>query len=192
MSESMSESKFQLIFDLERIFTYLKDDLHEIDNPLEFIFEEICTKTIETIEIFEYYEEDTWFSKYGDVDELIVKVKAQFSELIEKAVYDDDPNLLEEFATDCPILPPFGGDEYLLVLNFEEVSFGRFGKFASHAIFEEATQNKIGDEKLDMMANTWVTSEKEGYAYELGKQDLTDVTDMPFRRFQESLMNIYF
>jgi hypothetical protein len=43
-----------------------------------------------------------------------------------------------------------------------------------------------------MMANTWVTSEKEGYAYELGKQDLTDVTDVPFRRFQESLMNIYF
>ena len=185
----MSESKFQLIFDLERVFTNMEEYLLSIEE-LKFILEEICNKTVKTLEIFEYYEDDTSFFKYGDVDDLIEKVKAKFDELIEQAVFNNDSNLLEEFGTDCPILPPFGGDDYFLILNFEEVSFGRFNKFASHYIFEEATQN--GDEPLDMMANTWVSTEKEGYAYECGKQDLTDVTDVPFFRHKESLINIYF
>jgi hypothetical protein len=185
------QSKFQLVFDFESIFSGLEDPLESIDD-LTYFLEEICTKTVETIEHFDQYEDDTNFTKYDDVDDLIDKVKTRFNELIEKAVYNDDASLLEEFGTDCPILPPFGGDDYTLTLNFEEVEFGRLGQFASHSIFEETTRNKDVDEKLDMMVNTWVLSEKKGYAYEGGKQDLTDISDEPFFKYEESIINIYF
>ncbi|MFL2637081.1 MAG: hypothetical protein ACJ0O2_02790 [Flavobacteriaceae bacterium] len=42
------------------------------------------------------------------------------------------------------------------------------------------------------MVNTWVLSEKKGYAYEGGKQDLTDISDEPFFKYEESIINIYF
>ena len=188
--KNLNESLFKLDFNFETICSNLNaknGDQIESKEDLIWLLDEVLDRVIVTIEKVEYYEEDTCFLNYDDVDDLIDMVKEKFEglkEIIElKSVildefkeiieFKSDSELLEEMGTDCTFLPCFPGNEYHLTVIFRNVDFGRLG---CSAVFEKCTSDVIC-EGLPLSMNVEVWSSKEGKGYDFSEGKLDDEFD---------------
>ena len=83
----LNESLFKLDFNFETICSNLNainGDPIESKDDLIWLLDEVLDRVIVTIEGVEYYEEDTCFLNYDDVDDLIDIVREKFEGLKEK------------------------------------------------------------------------------------------------------------
>lgn len=134
-----------------------------------WLLDEVLDRVIVTIEGVEYYEEDTCFLNYDDVDDLIDMVREKFEGLKEIIELKSDSELLEEMGTDCTFLPCFPGDEYHLTVIFRNVDFGRLG---CSAVFEKCTSDvNCEGIPLSMNVEVWSSKEVKGYDFSEGKLD---------------------
>lgn len=171
-TNKLIESVFKLNFNLENINLNLKRinaDPIKSKEDLIWILEEILERVILTIESVEYYEEDTRFIGYNDIDDLIIAVKEKFEYLKEIIEFKNDPAELEELGTDCDFLPCFPNDEYNINLIFRNVDFGRLG---CRYIFEKFTSDVYyGNPPLSMDVEVWSNGEAIGYEFSGGRLD---------------------
>jgi hypothetical protein len=167
-----------LDFNFETICSNLNainGDPIESTEDLIWLLDEVLDRVIVTIEGVEYYEEDTCFLNYDDVDDLIDMVREKFEGLKEIIVFKSDSELLEEMGTDCTFLPCFPGDEYHLTVIFRNVDFGRLG---CSAVFEKCTSD-VNCKGIPLSMNVEVWSSKEGKGYDFSEGKLDDEFDGP-------------
>lgn len=168
----LNESVFKLMFNFENIDSNIKanngDPIESVDD-LIWILEEILDRVISTIESVEYYEEDTRFEDYDDIDDLINAVKEKFEDLKEIIEFKNDPLELEEMGTDCDFLPCFPGDKYSINIIFRNIDFGKLG---CRYIFESPTSDiENRGLALSMEVEVWSNGEGKGYEFSEGKLD---------------------
>lgn len=170
--DKINESLFKLDFNFETICYNVQSidgDPIETKEDLTWLLDEILDRVIVTIEAVEYYEDDTRFNDYDDIDDLINLVREKFEGLKEIIEFKSDPELLDEMGTDCTFLPCFPGDEYQLTVVFRNVDFGRLG---CNAVFEKCTSDVYCDGlPLSMNAEIWSSEEGVGYEFSEGKLD---------------------
>lgn len=170
--DKINESLFKLDFNFETICYNVQSidgDPIETKEDLTWLLDEILDRVIVTIEAVEYYEDDTRFNGYDDIDDLINLVREKFEGLKEIIEFKNDPELLDEMGTDCTFLPCFPGDEYQLTVVFRNVDFGRLG---CNAVFEKYTSDVYCDGlPLSMNAEIWSSEEGVGYEFSEGKLD---------------------
>lgn len=170
--DKINESLFKLDFNFETICYNVQSidgDPIETKEDLTWLLDEILDRVIVTIEAVEYYEDDTRFNGYADIDDLINLVREKFEGLKEIIEFKNDPELLDEMGTDCTFLPCFPGDEYQLTVVFRNVDFGRLG---CNAVFEKCTSDVYCDGlPLSMNAEIWSSEEGVGYEFSEGKLD---------------------
>ena len=170
--DKINESLFKLDFNFETICYNVQSidgDPIETKEDLTWLLDEILDRVIVTIEAVEYYEDDTRFNGYEDIDDLINLVREKFEGLKEIIEFKNDPELLDEMGTDCTFLPCFPGDEYQLTVVFRNVDFGRLG---CNAVFEKCTSDVYCDGlPLSMNAEIWSSEEGVGYEFSEGRLD---------------------
>lgn len=170
--DKINESLFKLDFNFETICYNVQSidgDPIETKEDLTWLLDEILDRVIVTIEAVEYYEDDTRFNGYDDIDDLINLVREKFEGLKEIIEFKNDPELLDEMGTDCTFLPCFPGDEYQLTVVFRNVDFGRLG---CNAVFEKCTSDVYCDGlPLSMNAEIWSSEGSVGYEFSEGKLD---------------------
>jgi hypothetical protein len=173
---NLNESLFKLDFNFETICSNLNainEDPIESTEDLIWLLDEVLNRVIVTIEGVEYYEEDTCFLNYDDVDDLIDMIREKFEGLKEIIEIKSSSELLEEMGTDCTFLPCFPGDEYHLTVIFRNVDFGRLG---CSAVFEKCTSD-VNYEGIPLSMNVEVWSSKEGKGYDFSEGKLDDEFD---------------
>jgi hypothetical protein len=173
---NLNESLFKLDFNFETICSNLNainEDPIESTEDLIWLLDEVLNRVIVTIEGVEYYEEDTCFLNYDDVDDLIDMIREKFEGLKEIIEIKSSSELLEEMGTDCTFLPCFPGDEYHLTVIFRNVDFGRLG---CSAVFEKCTSD-VNCEGIPLSMNVEVWSSKEGKGYDFSEGKLDDEFD---------------
>ena len=173
---NLNESLFKLDFNFETICSNLNainEDPIESTEDLIWLLDEVLNRVIVTIEGVEYYEEDTCFLNYDDVDDLIDMIREKFEGLKEIIEIKSSSELLEEMGTDCTFSPCFPGDEYHLTVIFRNVDFGRLG---CSAVFEKCTLD-VNCEGIPLSMNVEVWSSKEGKGYDFSEGKLDDEFD---------------
>jgi tetratricopeptide (TPR) repeat protein len=172
LSNNLNESVFRLMFNFENIDSNIKannGEPIESKDDLIWILEEILDRVISTIEAVEYYEEDTRFEDYDDIDDLINAVKEKFEDLKEIIEFKNDPLEIEDTGTNCDFLPCFPGDEYSINIIFRNIDFGKLG---CRYIFESPTSDiENRGLALSMEVEVWSNSEGKGYEFSEGKLD---------------------